>query len=124
MGLVPKQDSKKLAHIRMLMVSIFSKRSKLENLYLQIWAYLRRRRRCTALELVVDQSGSLDVSSRVLSRFFDLVGHQTTNASIIELLNNKLHGLLPPGGLVSPPVLLPKFSPDRTIILAKEQFHN
>ena len=61
-GLVPKQDSKKLAHIRMLMVSIFSKRSKLENLYLQIWAYLRRRRRCTALELVVDQSGSLDVS--------------------------------------------------------------
>ena len=43
-GLVPKQDSKKLAHIRMLMVSIFSKRSKLENLYLQIWAYLRRRR--------------------------------------------------------------------------------
>ena len=23
---------------------------------------------------------------------------------IIELLNNKLHGLLPPGGLVSPPV--------------------
>ena len=44
-GLVPKQDSKKLAHIRMLMVSIFSKRSKLENLYLQIWAYLRRRRR-------------------------------------------------------------------------------
>ena len=37
-GLVPKQDSKKLAHIRMLMVSIFSKRSKLENLCLQIWA--------------------------------------------------------------------------------------
>ena len=38
--------------------------------------------RCTALELVVDQSGSLDVSSRVLSRFFDLVGHQTPSAYI------------------------------------------
>ena len=41
---VPKQDLKKLAHIRMLMVSIFSKRSKLENLYLQIWEYDATRR--------------------------------------------------------------------------------
>ena len=27
----------------------------------------------------------------------------TAVSLIIELLNNKLHGLLPPGGLVSPP---------------------